>query len=203
MEQVLWRLCCGVCGREFLACAPCARVRKYCSSDCAQQAERDAQRRARRKHQATDEGRLDHRDHQRAYREHQRSGVMDGPVGKLAETGSLHGDDARADHGHDQGEQRGNSAARETGTRRADDCTARAWLLRAQAGASRADGGPGAVVSEPDLRCSVCANRGSRIVDRPRRWPWLRPGHASLRGRRVAARSPPRRCSVTRPRRLS
>jgi hypothetical protein len=49
----------------------------------------------------------------------------------------------------------------------------------------------------------VCKKRGSRVVDRPRRWPWLRSGHASLRGRRAAARPPPRRRSVTRPRKSS
>ena len=197
MVQDLWQSVCGWCGREFLVCAPCGRVRRYCSAQCATSAACESQRRARRKHQATPEGRDDHRDHQRAYRARQAARVMDGSVGNLAGSGSVCPDDAPNDHGHDQSDQRRDNALGEGRARRGDDCSIGCATLGRSSGSARTDGGTGSLVSVPNLRCSLCGERGDRVVDRPRRWPWLRTGLASLRGgSRVAGRSPPGRASA-------
>ncbi len=56
------------CGTEFWICRACDRGQRYCSSECRQQARRLQRREANRRHQQSPEGRLDHRDRQRAYR---------------------------------------------------------------------------------------------------------------------------------------
>ncbi len=61
MVQDLWQSVCGWCGREFLVCAPCGRVRRCCSEQCTALAACESQRRARRKHQATPEGQVGYR----------------------------------------------------------------------------------------------------------------------------------------------
>jgi len=59
---------CRRCSRPFTICASCDRGHAYCSSACRGAARRGSVRAARRRHRASPEGRLDHRDHQRAYR---------------------------------------------------------------------------------------------------------------------------------------
>jgi len=59
---------CRRCSRLFAICASCDRGHAYCSSVCRTAARRRSVRAARRRHRASPEGRLDHRDHQRAYR---------------------------------------------------------------------------------------------------------------------------------------
>lgn len=63
------RLCRGqACGSVFFVCRPCDRGQRYCSDRCRGKARREQRRAANRRHQSSPEGRLDHRDRQRAYR---------------------------------------------------------------------------------------------------------------------------------------
>jgi hypothetical protein len=70
-EQVLLRQrqCRGEsCGAVFYLCRPCDRGQQYCSGRCREKSRREQRRAANRRHQRSDEGRLDHRDRQREYR---------------------------------------------------------------------------------------------------------------------------------------
>ncbi len=55
----------------FWICRSCDRGQQYCSERCRQKTRRQQRREANRCHQQSPEGRLDHRDHQRAYRQRQ------------------------------------------------------------------------------------------------------------------------------------
>ncbi len=59
------------CGMIFWICRSCDRGQQYCSERCRHKARRQQRREANRRHQQSPEGRLDHRDHQRAYRQRQ------------------------------------------------------------------------------------------------------------------------------------
>ncbi len=56
------------CGAEFWICRSCDRGQCYCSQECREQSRRAQCREANSRHQQSPEGRLDHRDRQRAYR---------------------------------------------------------------------------------------------------------------------------------------
>jgi hypothetical protein len=56
------------CRALFLICSHCDRGQRYCSPACRLQSRVAQLRAARRRHQQSPEGRLDHRDRQRAYR---------------------------------------------------------------------------------------------------------------------------------------
>ena len=56
------------CGAIFWICRSHDRGHCYCSERCRQKARREQRRAANLRHQQTPEGRLDHRDRQRAYR---------------------------------------------------------------------------------------------------------------------------------------
>ena len=56
------------CGAVFYLCSSCDRGQRYCSERCREKARRQQRRAANRRHQGSDEGRLDHRDRQREYR---------------------------------------------------------------------------------------------------------------------------------------
>ena len=73
--------CRGVgCGAVFYICESCYRGQAYCGDECRAPAQRRQRRTANAKHQRSPEGRLDHRDHQRAYRARCRlRGVTDTP----------------------------------------------------------------------------------------------------------------------------
>ena len=73
--------CRGVgCGAVFYICRSCYRGQAYCGDECRAPAQRRQRRTANAKHQRSPEGRLDHRDHQRAYRARCRlRGVTDTP----------------------------------------------------------------------------------------------------------------------------
>ena len=77
-EVVLRQLFCGGsgCGLVFYICSSCYRRQVYCGDRCRRKARRQQRRAANRRNQQTREGRLDHRDRQRAYRERLR-GVTD------------------------------------------------------------------------------------------------------------------------------
>lgn len=69
---------CGGCGEWFGVCRPCDRGQRYCSEECRSEARDGQLSAARLRHQASPEGRADHRDHQAAYRVRQKAaGVMD------------------------------------------------------------------------------------------------------------------------------
>lgn len=57
------------CGTLFWICRHCDRGHRYCSDRCRGKSRREQRRAANRRHQQSPEGRLDHRDRQRAYRQ--------------------------------------------------------------------------------------------------------------------------------------
>ena len=59
---------CPRCQRLFAICSHCDRGHVYCGPPCSLGARRDSLRRARRRHRRSPEGRLDHRDRERARR---------------------------------------------------------------------------------------------------------------------------------------
>ena len=64
------RICLGSdCHAVFFLCPRCDRGQRYCSLTCREQARLRQRRRANRRHQQSPEGRLDHRDRQREYRQ--------------------------------------------------------------------------------------------------------------------------------------
>ena len=56
------------CRSMFWICRCCDRGQRYCSTECRAEARHRQHRAANRRHQGSAEGRLDHRDRQRAYR---------------------------------------------------------------------------------------------------------------------------------------
>lgn len=60
------------CGATFVICRSCYRGQAYCNERCRVKGRRQRRREANRRHQQTCEGRLDHRDRQRAYRQRRR-----------------------------------------------------------------------------------------------------------------------------------
>ena len=67
------------CGTVFYLCGSCYRGQAYCGHPCRATAQRRQRRRANARHQRSPEGRLDHRDRQRAYRARRRRRVTDVP----------------------------------------------------------------------------------------------------------------------------
>jgi hypothetical protein len=65
------------CGAVFYLCCHCDRGQRYCSLRCRQKSRRRQRREANRRHQHSPEGRLDHRDRQRTYRQRRRAPVTD------------------------------------------------------------------------------------------------------------------------------
>ena len=64
------RVCLGSgCRAVFFLCSHCDRGQRYCSLACRNQARLDQRRRANRRHQNSPEGRGDHCDRQREYRQ--------------------------------------------------------------------------------------------------------------------------------------
>lgn len=61
----------------FYLCRYCDRGQQYCSPRCREKSRRLQRREANRRHQQSPEGRADHRDRQREYRERQRARVTD------------------------------------------------------------------------------------------------------------------------------
>ena len=67
-EAVFRQRVCRGCKAVFCICRSCDRGQRYCGPDCRLRVLRAQRRRAHRRHQNSPEGRLDHRDRQRAYR---------------------------------------------------------------------------------------------------------------------------------------
>jgi len=64
---------CAWCGGRFVVCSRCSWNRRYCPGSCAAVVRAEQRRVARRRHQQSPEGRLDHRDRNREYRAQQRA----------------------------------------------------------------------------------------------------------------------------------
>lgn len=78
------------CGMTFWICRCCDRGQQYCGDRCRQKARRQRRREANRRHQRSLEGRLDHRDRQRAYRERRRRArVTDTPSAVSLHSGTI------------------------------------------------------------------------------------------------------------------
>ena len=92
-REAVWRqlFCRGLgCGVMFYICGSCYRGQVYCGERCRQKARRQQRRDANRRHQQTREGRLDHRDRQRAYRQRRRRvRVTDTPSPSTYDWGSI------------------------------------------------------------------------------------------------------------------
>jgi hypothetical protein len=86
---------CARCRSQVLVCRRCDRGQIYCVGTCAQQARRERQREARRRHQATPRGRAMHAERNRRYRARQH-GVTDHSPSKKPGPGVLPGVDVRA-----------------------------------------------------------------------------------------------------------
>jgi len=69
---------CPRCQSIFAICHDCDRGHVYCGRTCAGLARRDSLRRARRRHRQSFEGRLDHRDRERARRQRRREALRVG-----------------------------------------------------------------------------------------------------------------------------
>src|SRR3954469_15592688 len=80
------------CRTRLSACARCKKLGRYCPDPGARIVRHEKQRRARRVHQQSPEGRADHRDRNRDYRRRlraQRQSVMDTPSSYLAKNGNV------------------------------------------------------------------------------------------------------------------
>lgn len=78
----------------FYLCRHCDRGQRYCSPRCREKSRRQQRRQANRRHQQSPEGRLDHRDRQRAYLQRRQARVTDQPSLRFflcASMGVLHG----------------------------------------------------------------------------------------------------------------
>lgn len=71
---------CRTCGTQFAICRSCDRGHAYCAPRCRVAARRRTITAARTRHRRSPEGRLDHRDHQRAYRARARDQTSHRPV---------------------------------------------------------------------------------------------------------------------------
>lgn len=61
------QIVCKECQALFFICRSCYRGHCYCGDACRRKARRRQLREAKRRHQQSEEGRLDHRDRQQAY----------------------------------------------------------------------------------------------------------------------------------------
>lgn len=76
-ESVFRQKRCVFCQSIFWICRSCDHGDRYCRFFCRQSARLEQRRQANRRHQRSQEGRLDHRDRQRAYRARRRARVTD------------------------------------------------------------------------------------------------------------------------------
>lgn len=78
------------CGRMFFICSCCDRGQAYCSPSCREMARRLQLRAANLRHQRSEEGRLDHRDRQRAYRRRLATAAYSFAAKSVTDHGSNH-----------------------------------------------------------------------------------------------------------------
>ena len=80
MDVPLRQKVCRTCGTLFAICPACDRGHAYCAPPCRVAARRRTIDAARTRHRRSPEGRLDHRDHQRAYRARVRDQTSPAPA---------------------------------------------------------------------------------------------------------------------------
>lgn len=68
---------CACCKKLLSICRTCDRGQEYCAGWCRDESRKVIVADAKRRHQQSDEGRADHREHQAAYRARLRAGVTD------------------------------------------------------------------------------------------------------------------------------
>ena len=73
---------CGACGKEVRICRRCDRGHQYCSPECSQAARDASCRKAQHNYQHTSDGRWNHAERQRRYRERKRKNVTHHSSGK-------------------------------------------------------------------------------------------------------------------------
>ena len=78
-QDVAFTLTCP-CGRVFIICRSCYRGHRYCSEPCRKRARLQQTRAANRRHQSSPEGRRDHCDAQRRYRQRCRARSIPRPA---------------------------------------------------------------------------------------------------------------------------
>jgi hypothetical protein len=78
------------CGQMFFICSRCDRGQVYCSPSCREMARRLQLRSANLRHQRSEEGRLDHRDRQRAYRRRLATDAYSSTTKSVTDHGSNH-----------------------------------------------------------------------------------------------------------------
>ena len=89
-EPLRQRFCRGAgCGVVFWICRHCDRGHQYCGERCRRKARRRQRRAANRRHQQSREGRLDHRDRQREYRDRRLRRVTDHTSPAAFDSGSI------------------------------------------------------------------------------------------------------------------
>ena len=177
MDDGLRQARCGRCGVIFYLCQRCERGQIYCGPACRREARRRSLRAARARHQASELGRLDHRDHQRAYRARLRlvtASVTDqgsprppasrkvaapavaAPIPGVADPGGRSANHERCDHGGDRRHLRRDAAAGDAPPARGDDGAAGGAIVRPSLDAGVATGKPGAGLAATAPRCAVC-----------------------------------------------
>ena len=174
---------CGLCQFVFCVCRPCYRGQGFCGPPCKLAARATSKRAARARHRASDEGRLDHRDHERArrkrVREAETASVADhGPAflssvasvcpphdppapmsGAVAIDGEGHDDETRTD-GFTDDDRRADPDPGADGRRRGAQGSLAAVLGAAPSGHSDAARGDGAVAPSAGASCRFCSRRG-------------------------------------------
>ena len=92
------RVCRGSkCHAVFWICRHCDRGQRYCSTACQAEARRQQRRCANRRHQQSPEGRKDHRDRQRDYRQRRAQiSVTDQGSAAISSSGNMPTWDARS-----------------------------------------------------------------------------------------------------------
>ena len=91
-QEVILRqeFCRGLgCGAMFHIYHSCYQGQVYCGDRCRQKTRRQQRREANRRHQQSQEGRLDHRDRKRDYRERCRRRVTDHTSAGCARSGNI------------------------------------------------------------------------------------------------------------------
>lgn len=217
---VLFEVRCAGCGVLFYLCEAEYRGHIYGSKGCKQ----DARRAARARHQASPEGRLDHRDAMRNFRQRRRRAfarVTDTRSNYLpAKALSCPRDDASfsieeehavvaesmrdaTNHSDDGASGARDATARDGGERRSDACDL--GTDNGESSASGSDFSRGACAMAPAgaLRCVVCGCRGLFIRDAASRRSGLRNKKRSLQRRARLPSGPRARAPASRHRQLS
>ncbi len=190
-EEPLFQLGCALCGRVFFVCRRDFRGQLYCPS-CRDVGRARARRAANARPRRSEEGRLDHRDHVRAWRLRRatagRASVTDTGIDKFAFRSKSQGpsgptppiSDGRATAGGSDDDERihgdhvlldgAQPDLGDVGGGRADACgAAPATAGPERPGSAVTLGSPGLVARSLPARCCVCGRSGRYIFIRAHR----------------------------------